>query len=188
MEKWFKGNTKTNTTSSISNKIKNKILPTTSTNNKKRRKYDLKYIQFGFVVSCVDNEERPMCVICLNTHSNYSMRPGKLSIHLITKHPEYQNKTSDLFQRKASELHQQTVFFYNHFHLNYTFLKASFEIDLLNAKANKSFTINNLVLPGVIQMCEILHGDKISEALRYIPVSNDTIKKIITYMGDHIKS
>ncbi|KAL4119863.1 hypothetical protein QTP88_012626 [Uroleucon formosanum] len=48
-------------------------------------------------------EERPMCVLCSNTLLNDFMRPRKLSRHLITMHPEHQNKTPDFFERKASE-------------------------------------------------------------------------------------
>jgi hypothetical protein len=111
MEKWLKGNVKTatfsstnneetNTSNSTTNKRKNEFLPA---NNKKKRKYNSEYIKFGFIASCVNNEERPMCVICLNTLSNDCMRPGKLSRHLTTMHPEHQNKTTDFFERKASE-------------------------------------------------------------------------------------
>jgi len=60
---------------------------------------------------------------------------------------------------------------------------------LLIAKAKKSFTIGeNLVLPTAINICEIVHGDKIADALRSIPVSNDTIKRRIDYVGDYMKS
>lgn len=197
MEKWLKGNVKTatfsstnneetNTSNSTTNKRKNEFLPA---NNKKKRKYNSEYIKFGFIASCVNNEERPMCVICLNTLSNDCMRPGKLSRHLTTMHPEHQNKTTDFFERKASEQSRQVVFFDKHTHLNNTLLKASFEMALLIAKAKKSFTIGeNLVLPAAIKICEVIHGDKIADTLRSIPVSNDTIKRIIDCMGDHIKS
>ncbi|XP_060873903.1 SCAN domain-containing protein 3-like [Metopolophium dirhodum] len=104
-------------------------------------------------------------------------------------HPEHQNKTSDFFERKASEQSRQVVFFDKHTNLNKTLLKASFEMALLIAKAKKSFTIGeNLVLPAAIKICEIVHGDKIADALRSIPVSNDTIKRRIDYMGDYMKS
>ncbi|KAL4126413.1 hypothetical protein QTP88_010635 [Uroleucon formosanum] len=117
------------------------------------------------------------------------MRPGKLSRHLTTMHPKHQNKTTDFFERKASEQSRQVVFFDKHTHLNNTLLKASFEMTLLIAKAKKSFTIGeNLVLPAAIKICEVIHGDKIADTLRPIPVSNDTIKRRIDCMGDHIKS
>ncbi|XP_022182264.1 zinc finger MYM-type protein 6-like, partial [Myzus persicae] len=104
-------------------------------------------------------------------------------------HPEHQNKTSDFFERKASEQSRQVVFFDKHTNLNKTLLKASFEMALIIAKAKKSFTIGeNLVLPAAIKICEIVHGDKIADALRSIPVSNDTIKRRIDYMGDYMKS
>jgi len=66
--------------------------------------------------------------------------------------------------------------FDKHTHLNDKYLKASFKRALLIAKVKKSFTIGeNLVLPAAIKMYEIVHGDKIAEALQSIPVSNDTI-------------
>ncbi|XP_025201853.1 protein FAM200A-like [Melanaphis sacchari] len=59
---------------------------------------------------------------------------------------------------------------------------------LLIAKAKKSFTIGeNLVLPAAVKICETVHGVKIADALRSIPVSNDTIKRRIDCMGDYMK-
>jgi len=43
-----------------------------------------------------------------------------------------------------------------------------------------------LVLPAAIQICEIVHGDKIAEALWSIPISND--KRITDCIGDYINS
>jgi len=70
MENVFKINVKQNTFPSTSHK-----------RNKKTLKYDSKYIKLDFIVSssCVNNEKRLMCVICLNTLSNNFMRPGKLN-------------------------------------------------------------------------------------------------------------
>lgn len=60
---------------------------------------------------------------------------------------------------------------------------------LIIAKAKKSLTIGeNLVLPAAIKICKIVHGDEIADALRSIPVSNDTIKRRIDYMGDYMKT
>jgi len=112
MEKWLKGNKKSDTSTSTSSigipetdisgsttrKRKNELLPA---NYKKKRNYNSEYIKFGFIASCVNMEERPICVICSNTLSNDCMRPGKLSRHLITMHPEHQNKTSDFFLKKS---------------------------------------------------------------------------------------
>lgn len=115
-----------------------------------------------------------MCVICLNTLSNDCIRPGKLSKYLIFMYPEYQSKTSDVFERKTSKQNRRTVFFDKHTHLNDKFSKASFEMALLIAKAKTCFTIGeNIGLPAAIQICEIVHGDKIAEALRSILISND---------------
>jgi len=61
--------------------------------------YNLEYIKFGFIASCVNKKEQPMCVICLNTFSNDSIRPVKFSRHL-----------------KASEQCRQVVFFDKHTH------------------------------------------------------------------------
>ncbi|CAI6354690.1 unnamed protein product [Macrosiphum euphorbiae] len=163
MEKWLKGNKKsdtststssigipeTDTSSSTTSKRKNEFLP--ANNKKNKRKYNSEYIKFGFIASYVNMEERPMCVICSNTLSNDCMRPEKLSRHLISMHLKHQNKTSDFFERKASEQ-------------------------------------ENLVLPAAIKICEIVHGNKIADALRSIPVSNDTIKRRIDCMGDYMKS
>jgi len=45
-----------------------------------------------------------------------------------------------------------------------------------------------LVLNATIKINEILHDDKFTGTLRYIPVFNHTIKNTIDFMGNHIKS
>ena len=47
----------------------------------KTRKYDGAYVAFGFTVTTVGNEERPVCLLCLKMLAADSMKPNKLRRH-----------------------------------------------------------------------------------------------------------
>jgi len=175
-------------TSIITTDNKRKV-PPGSTSQLKNRKYNAEYLKYGFISSTLNNQERPMCVICFNQLSNDSMRPGKLVRHLATLHPEYKNKPIDFFQRKATGIKGQTTSLSKYTKLTDDLLKASFEIALLIAKSKKPYTIGeDLILPAAIKICEIIHGDKIATLLKSIPISNDTMKRRIDSIGYNIKS
>ncbi|GFX03300.1 uncharacterized protein TNCV_3555281 [Trichonephila clavipes] len=56
--------------------------------SKKIRKYNEEFIKYGFTFCVVDDEERPLCVICNEKLANESMKPAKLKRHLEIKHKE----------------------------------------------------------------------------------------------------
>ena len=51
------------------------------------RRYDEKYLNFGFICTIVSGQPRPQCVICSVVLSNGAMNPAKLQRHLQTVHP-----------------------------------------------------------------------------------------------------
>ncbi|GFX15874.1 zinc finger BED domain-containing protein 5 [Trichonephila clavipes] len=52
----------------------------------KSRKYSQEYLNFGFTVTEVNGEEKPLCVICSKILAADSMKPNKLEIHFETLH------------------------------------------------------------------------------------------------------
>jgi hypothetical protein len=55
-------------------------------------------------------------------------------------------------------------------------LLASFEVSYLIAKNKKPHTIGEtLLIPAAMKMCKIMHGEKYGEALKTIPLSNNTV-------------
>ena len=56
----------------------------------KLRKYDVEYIQFGFIES-LSSANRPECLLCHKLLSNEALKPAKLQRHL-TLHPQFERK------------------------------------------------------------------------------------------------
>ncbi|GFW69322.1 uncharacterized protein TNCV_486711 [Trichonephila clavipes] len=77
--------------------------------SKEIRKYNEEFIKYGFTFYVVDDEERPICVLCNEKLANESMKPAKLNWHLVTKHKELQNKQANFFQRRAENLKIQSA-------------------------------------------------------------------------------
>lgn len=48
----------------------------------------------------INEEERPLCVICSKILATDSMKPNKLKRHLETLHSEYFNKSREFFESK----------------------------------------------------------------------------------------
>ena len=67
----------------------------------------MNYIVFGFIEN---SGGKPMCVVCLQVLANEAMKPAKLKRHLLTKHPEYSDKSKEFFVRKGEEyIHQRSI-------------------------------------------------------------------------------
>lgn len=64
------------------------------------RKYCAEYLNYGFTRTEVNEEERPLCVICLKILAADSMKPNKPKRHLETLHSEYVNKSRQFFESK----------------------------------------------------------------------------------------
>lgn len=77
----------------------------------KSRKYSQEYLNFGFTSTEVNEEERPLCVICSKILAADSMKPNKLKRHLETLHSEYVNKPREFFELKLKSYEKQKSFF-----------------------------------------------------------------------------
>ena len=62
-----------------------------------KRKYDDRYLDYGFTFLEGRNEQLPQCVICHKTLSNDSMKPHQLKKHLSNVHPEFVGKERQFF-------------------------------------------------------------------------------------------
>jgi len=157
-------------------------LTVASQNKGKYRKYDPLYIGFGFT----SIDDCPKCVICLEVLANSAMAPAKLKRHLETRHPQYQNKAKEFFIRKENEMKYQKTVMESLVTENELAVKASFYLSLNIAKSKKNFTIGeNLIMPCLVDTCQIMFGDKYAKKIKRIPLSNDTVaRRIMTMCSD----
>ncbi|GFX57991.1 zinc finger BED domain-containing protein 5 [Trichonephila clavipes] len=58
----------------------------------KSRKYSQEYLNFGFTITEVNGEEKPLCVICSKILAADSMKPNKLKRHFETLHGQLDSK------------------------------------------------------------------------------------------------
>ncbi|GBM02917.1 hypothetical protein AVEN_269842-1 [Araneus ventricosus] len=87
---------------STSKNIERNALP-----NKKLRKYQEEFINYGFTYCVVNGEEHPLCKDKL---ANESMKPAKLKRHFETKHKDLVNKSETFFKKRAESMKNQNVF------------------------------------------------------------------------------
>jgi len=80
------------------------ILPSTShdktVKKRKCRKYNDSYLDFGFMSTEINGEERPLCVVCMKVLAPECMLPSKLKHHLEENHKYMIDKLRDYFIRK----------------------------------------------------------------------------------------
>ncbi|GFU69001.1 protein FAM200B [Trichonephila clavipes] len=159
--------------------------------SKKIRKYNEEFIKYGFTFCVVDNEERPIGIICNEKLANEGMKPAKLKRHLETKHKERQNIHADFFQRRAENLKNQSANLKKFTTIPHKALRASLEVSYLIGKTMKPHTIGeSLILPAATKMTSIMHGDiyKYGNELKTIPLSRDTTSRRISEMSRNIES
>ncbi|XP_075472991.1 protein FAM200B [Ascaphus truei] len=154
----------------------------------KRRKYKDEYLKLGFSWTMVNHEQRPQCVLCSEILANDSMKPNKLTRHLVTKHPEYKDKDIAFFKRHEESQKASASVMNKYVTVSSKAQRASYVVSELIARTMKPYNIGEtLVLPAAIKMCEIMHGSKYAEALKSIPLSRDTVKRRIIDLSKDIE-
>ena len=104
--------------------------------------------------------------------ANDSLKPRNLRRHLVAKHPSIAEKPVEYFERKSMELQKQVALMNKITTTSTKALRASFEVSYLIAIDKKPHKIaETLVLPAAMKMCEIINGEKFSEAMKSIPLS-----------------
>lgn len=154
----------------------------------KKRKYDTKYLQFGFSFVIVNGEERPQCLICLKVLANDTMKPCKLKQHLQL-HPQHLDKGVDFFERsqqnvKKMKMDKTGSFFAT----NSKVVEASYVVALEIAKQKKPHTVGEtLVKPCAMKMVEIVLGNGLEKKLAAVSLSDNTVQRRIADMSVDIK-
>ena len=133
----------------------------------KKRKYNESYLQYGFTYTCINNEQRQMCLICNASLASESMKPKKLKRHLTTMYASYAEKPLVHFEKLLQSTKKQKLSMETHAFTNSKYLRASYEASYLIAKSKKQFTIGEeLVLPVAVRMTEIIHGQRYADELK----------------------
>ncbi|GFU91573.1 protein FAM200B [Trichonephila clavipes] len=142
----------------------------------KPRKYSQEYLNFGFTITEVNGEEKPLCVICSKILAADSMKPNKLKRHFET----LINKPREFFESKLKSYGKQKTFFKKTLSVNEKALLTSYKVSYKIARCKKPHTIaEELILPAAIEIVETMFGDNFAKELQSIPLSNDTISRRI---------
>ncbi|GFX88874.1 SCAN domain-containing protein 3 [Trichonephila clavipes] len=124
----------------------------------KSRKYSQEYLNFGFTITEVNGEEKPLCVICSKILAADSMKPNKLKRHFET------------------------------LHVNEKALLTSYKVSNKIARCKKPHTIaEELILPAAIEIAETMFGDNFAKELQSIPLSNDTVSRRIDDIAEDVE-
>ena len=147
-------------------------------------------MDFGFTY-LEDDLQIPQCVVCMKTFSNSTMKPASLKLHLANAHPSMMSKNRSFFESKLSSLKRQkldqTGMFWR---TNKAAVHASYAIALHVAKTKKPHNIGETLLKSciLVSVKVVVLGEKASQTMKQISLSNDTIKSRIHEMSDNIKS
>ena len=163
----------------------------TSAAKKKCRQYSVEYLAFGFIES-PQNTTMPMCLLCMTSLSNESMRPSKLKKHLETAHKDKKDKPLDFFKKLRDEFQGRMT-------VNHMFTQkvakvdrgmlASYKIANLIAKAGKPHTIGeSLIMPAVAVVLSTVMNQSPQEVTSVIPLSNSSVSRRIDEMAADVEN
>ncbi|GFY09209.1 protein FAM200B [Trichonephila clavipes] len=154
----------------------------------KSRKYSQEYLNFGFTITEVNGEEKPLCVICSKILAADSMKPNKLKRHFETLHGEFINKPREFFESKLKSYGKQKTFFKKTLSVNEKALLTSYKVSYKIARCKKPHTIaEELILPATIEIVETMFGDNFAKELQSIPLSNDTVSRRIDDIAEDVE-
>ena len=147
-------------------------------------------MNFGFTYLIEDDLQIPQCVVSMKTFSSTNMKPASLKQHLPNAHPSVMSKNRFFFGPKLSSLKRQkldqTGMFWR---TNKAAVHASYAIALHVVKTKKPHIIGETLLkPCILESVKLVLGEKASQTMKQISLSNDTIKSRIHEMSDNIKS
>ncbi|GFX41248.1 protein FAM200B [Trichonephila clavipes] len=154
----------------------------------KSRKYSQEYLNFGFTITEVNGEEKPLCVICSKILAADSMKPKKLKRHFETLHGEYINKPREFFESKLKSYEKQKTFLKKTLSVNEKALLISYTVSYKIARCKKPHTLaEELILPATIEIVETMFGDNFAKELQSIPLSNDTVSRRIDDIAEDVE-
>ncbi|XP_078534013.1 SCAN domain-containing protein 3-like [Lissotriton helveticus] len=153
----------------------------------KYRKYDDRYLDYGFTCVQVNNEDRPQCAICLKVLALESMLPSKLKRHLESLHPNVVGKPREFFVRKVAEAKVQKSTFSKQTKINSNALLSSYQVAYLVAQSKKPHTIaEELILPAAVKMVTNMVSEDAGKQLLKVPLSNNTVSRRVNDMAQDI--
>lgn len=153
--------------------------------NSRKRNYNEAFLDFGFT----NQNGQPQCVICEVILSKESMKPNKLKRHLQTQHPELTTKPREYFTERLKCIEKKKSCMKNFVATNETAVKASYVAALHIARKKKAHTIGeDLLLPVMKEVVNIMCGEKESKKLNSLSLSNDTVKRRIQDMSQDVLS
>jgi zinc finger BED domain-containing protein 5/7/8/9 len=183
MDKFLSGRKRAVEDNEASTSVQTNVVPKI-----KLRKYSLEYLKLGFTSTEVNEEERPVCVICSKILAADSMKPNKLKRHLETLHSEYVNKSREFFELKLKSYEKQKSFFKKVITMNEKALLASYKVSYKIARCKKPHSIGEeLILPAAMEIVETMFGDNFTKQLQSIPLSNDTVGRRIGDIAEDIQ-
>ena len=114
----------------------------------------------------------------MKTFSNSIIKPASLKQHLANAHPSMMSKNRSFFESKLSSLKRQkldqTGMFWR---TNKAAVHASYAIALHVAKTKKPHNIGETLLkPCILESVKLVLGQKASQTMKQISLSNDTNK------------
>ncbi|GFY24909.1 protein FAM200B [Trichonephila clavipes] len=108
----------------------------------KSRKYSQEYLNFGFAITEVNGDEKPLRVIWSKILAADSMKPNKIKRHFET------------------------------LHVNVKALLTSYKVSYKMARCKMPHTIaEELILPAAIEIVETMFGDNFAKELQSVPLS-----------------
>ena len=161
-----------------------------SASKKKVRQYSEEYLKYGFIPA-IHDERSPFCLLCQQCLTNESMKPGRLALHLKTKHSAYANSDLNYFkslkEKFAKRSTIKSLFTTQTVSVRRT-LEASYEISLLIAKCGKNHTIGeDLIKPSISAFLKTVL-EKDDKAVKAMPLSNNTVSRRIDEMSADIET
>ena len=147
-------------------------------------------MDFGFTYLIEDDLQIPQCVVCMKTFSNSTMKAAFLKQHLANAHPSMMSKNRSFFESKLSSWKRQNLDQTGMFwRTNKAAEHASYAIALHAAKTKMPHNNGETLLnPCILESVKLVLGQKASQTMKQISLSNDTIKSRIYKMSDNFKS
>ncbi|GFY21238.1 protein ZBED8 [Trichonephila clavipes] len=113
----------------------------------KSRKYSQEYLNFGFTITEVNGEEKPLCFICSKILAADGMQPNKLKRHFETLHGYQTSRVLESKYHKIARCNKPHTI------------------------------AEELILPSAIEIVETMFGDNFAKELQSIPLLNDTVSR-----------
>ncbi|GFS72800.1 uncharacterized protein TNCV_4628541 [Trichonephila clavipes] len=117
------------------------------------------------------------------------MQPNKRKRHFETLHGEYINKPREFFESNLKSYEKQKKnILKKTLSLNEKALRTSYKVSYKIARCKKPHAFaEERILPAVIVIVEPMFGDNFDKDLKSIPLSSDTVSRIIHDMAKDVE-